>query len=239
MNVKRREDDGDPRPRHGHHRVAGPRWWAAAAAALSLMALYAASRRSTVGWSLDVRLQLRLLDSSPAVTDLARHLLALVNPITFLALTCGLTVVAWHRTGRRAGVDVVLGVGTALVLAESGKALLPTATHPQGGGLGLAGTFPSGHLAVTSGLVLAALAVLPAGRPRLAPWVGGAVVVMAAAVAVVVVGWHRPSDAVAGVLVAVLAHHGVRAAARHAHGPSTGPPTAPASVRSSQDVQAH
>ncbi len=208
-----------------------PSWWAGGAA-LALLVVYAGSRLTVIGWSSDVRLQLALVDVGPALTERARHLLDLVNPLTVAAATCGLTVAAWHRTGRRAGVDVVLGVVAALALAESGKALLPTTSHPRGGGLGLAGTFPSGHLAVTSALVLAALAL---GGPALVRWVAGPVVVLAAAVAVVVVGWHRPSDAVGGVLAAVLAHHGVRAVGHHA----AGPPTGSASVRSSEDVQAH
>ncbi len=229
--VKVRQPDAEPdlRPPRRRPSPRPGRW--AGGAALALLALYAGSRLTAVGWSFDVRLQLVLLHSAPAVTELARHLLALVNPLTVSAVTGGLAAATWRRAGRRAGVEVVLGAGVALALAESGKALLPTASHPQGGGLGLAGTFPSGHLAVTSALVLAALAV---ARPRLLAWVAGPLVVVVAAVAVVVVGWHRPSDAVGGVLAAVLAHHGVRAVGRD----TAVPPTGSAAVRSSEDVQA-
>jgi membrane-associated phospholipid phosphatase len=64
-----------------------------------------------------------------------------------------------------------------------------------------ANSLPSGHTTVAASIVCALiLAVGPAARPLVA--VIGAAYTAATGVAVVIVAWHRPSDALAGALVA-------------------------------------
>ncbi|MEO6090742.1 MAG: phosphatase PAP2 family protein [Umezawaea sp.] len=96
-----------------------------------------------------------------------------------------------------AAVVVVLGsVVAARVLKE-------VVVRPD---LGVSGSsthnsFPSGHVAVATALVLAFLLVLP----PVARWivlVPGVVLVMAIAAATMITGWHRLSDLVGGALVA-------------------------------------
>lgn len=93
---------------------------------------------------------------------------------------------------RRAAVAVavvVLSVGSAELL----KYALPTAG-------GRPPTFPSGHVAVAASLGLAlVLAAPPVLRPLAA--LGGAAYAAGIALAVVVLGWHEPSDAVGSFFV--------------------------------------
>jgi membrane-associated phospholipid phosphatase len=63
------------------------------------------------------------------------------------------------------------------------------------------GTFPSGHATVGMSLALASLLVAPPGWRSLVA-LGGTGYAAAVGGAVVVAGWHRPSEAVAGFLVA-------------------------------------
>lgn len=88
---------------------------------------------------------------------------------------------------RRAGVAValvVLSVGSAELL----KLGLPTPA-------GRAGMFPSGHVAIASSLGLALVLAAPDVLRPLAA-LGGAAYAAGIALAVVVLGWHQPSDAV-------------------------------------------
>lgn len=66
---------------------------------------------------------------------------------------------------------------------------------------GLYNTFPSGHTTIAAGASLALILVSsPAFRPILL-WLGTAFT-SAVACAVVIAGWHRPSDAIGGIAVA-------------------------------------
>ena len=61
--------------------------------------------------------------------------------------------------------------------------------------------FPSGHVTAVAALVLCTLLVVPRGWPRVVVAVVGAGLVLGIAGAVVILGWHYPSDALAGGLV--------------------------------------
>jgi membrane-associated phospholipid phosphatase len=93
---------------------------------------------------------------------------------------------------RRAGVAValvVLSVGSAELL----KLGLPTPA-------GRAGAFPSGHVTIAASLGLALVLVAPPVLRPLAA-LGGAAYAAGIALAVVVLGWHQPSDAVGAFFV--------------------------------------
>ncbi len=66
----------------------------------------------------------------------------------------------------------------------------------------LSGSFPSGHSAIATAL---ALALLTAMRPRLARHLASPIMLLAAVAsgATVLAGWHRPSDALGGMLLAL------------------------------------
>ncbi len=191
-------------------------------AALVLLTLYVAFGLTPVGSSLDQGLRAARDDSGTALVWLSQHLLDAVNALTVTTTTLVLTAVAWRRAGRASGGLTVLGIGSALGLAEAMKTLLPTWSHRPGDPWVVGGSFPSGHVAVTTALVLAALSV---AGPRLMKvlWLPAVVLPGVTAVATIAVGWHRPSDAIGGVLAAVVAHHGVRAlASRLARTPRCG-----------------
>ncbi len=179
-------------------------------AAIALLTLYLGFKLTPVGSSLDQSMRAARDDSGTVLLSLSRHLLGAINPLTVTTATMALTVLSWWRAGRTAGVEAMLGIGLALGLAESMKTLLPTLSHRPGGHLVVGGSFPSGHVAVTTALVLAVLSV---AGPRLMRvlWFPAVVLPAVAAAATIAVGWHRPSDAIGGVLTAVVAHHGVRA----------------------------
>lgn len=179
-------------------------------AVLALLTLYVGFSLTPVGSSLDQSMRAARDDSGTALVWLSNHLLDAIDALTVATATLGLTAVAWRRAGRVAGVETALGIGSALGLAEAMKTLLPTLSHGPDGHLVMGGSFPSGHVAVTTALVLATLAV---AGPRLMKvlWLPALVLPGLTAVATIAVGWHRPSDAMGGVLAAVAAHHGVRA----------------------------
>lgn len=204
-------------PDAARHHPASRHATRAARAALALLTLYVAFGLTPVGSALDQSMRAARDDSGTALVWLSHHLLDAINAPTVTMATLGLSVVAWRRAGRASGALTVLGIGSALGLSEAMKTLLPTLSHRPGGPLVVGGSFPSGHVAVTTALVLAALTV---AGPRLMKvlWLPAVVLPAVTAVATIAVGWHRPSDAIGGVLAAVVAHHGVRALAPRLRG---------------------
>lgn len=192
-------------PGAGHVRRA----WASASL---LMVLYAVFGLTHTGSSLDQSVRTARDDTATGLLWLAHHLLAAINPFTVAMATVVVTGLAWRRRGVRAGAETALGVVFALGLAESMKLWLPMLSHRPGAHLVLGGSFPSGHVAVTTALVLAFLSVLPPRRLRRFA-VPAVVMTAGTALSTIAMGWHRPSDAIGGLLVAVATHHGVRAVA--------------------------
>lgn len=149
-----------------------------------------------------------------------RHLLGasrlLLDAISVPLVAVALAALIWwgRRFGRlREGLLSTAAVAGAAVSAEALKVLLPAATR-DGSVVSLSGSgsFPSGHATIAAALALAFLAQSPApGRSR---WTGPAVAwTVVVAIATVTAGWHRPSDAVGGILLAVTWHRAVWAAA--------------------------
>lgn len=146
------------------------------------------------------------LDSGSGLIVMER--LAL-STITILTLSVGLLEVCWRtyrRQGRRPAVRIAGAVVGAVVSAELLKHFLPTAagTSPVGQ-IVAGGSFPSGHATIATGFALAVASTLD---PKLARRCWGPLVAWVSLVAAgtVAAGWHRPSDAVGGVLLAVIWH---------------------------------
>jgi membrane-associated phospholipid phosphatase len=119
--------------------------------------------------------------------------------IAFLAVLATLGL----RWGRRAHVIAALAtVGAAAVTTQLLKIVL---AHPRvqpilGGGISPV-SFPSGHATAAMSMAVALVLVVPR-RLRTAAVIGGAGYALAVSVAVIVLGWHYPSDVLAGLLVA-------------------------------------
>jgi len=146
------------------------------------------------------------LDSGTTLITIERLSLA---TISFATLAVGLVVLA-VVTVRRNGVGLA-GRLTAAVLgaaasAEVLKRILPFDPGTTSTGQAItSGSFPSGHSAIAASFALAVAATL---GPRLARLWWGPLVAWVSLVAAgtVAAGWHRPSDAVGGVLLAVVWH---------------------------------
>ncbi|MBM7489075.1 membrane-associated phospholipid phosphatase [Micromonospora luteifusca] len=133
----------------------------------------------------------------PAKTVLA----AFGSPMLLAALLGAVLVVGVLRRRLVAGVVGVGMVLCAVVVAGAVKSVLPrpdlqiesSTTH---------NSFPSGHVAVATALLLAFMLVLPGWARR---WlaVPGAAGVTVIASATMIAGWHRFSDALGGVLLGV------------------------------------
>lgn len=132
----------------------------------------------------------------------ARSVLATFGSPTLLAALLGaLLLVGVLRRRLVAGIVGVGMVLCAVVVAGAAKSALPrpdlqiesSTTH---------NSFPSGHVAAATALLLAFMLVLPGWARR---WLAlpGAAGVSVIAAATMIAGWHRFSDALGGVLLGV------------------------------------
>ncbi|MBN1174768.1 MAG: phosphatase PAP2 family protein [Micromonosporaceae bacterium] len=161
---------------------------------------------TTIGQCLDAMAYLEADAGSGRIRLVADGVLVVTSIESMLAATavlCGIAVI--RRGVWFAGVIAAL-IGGANVTTQALKMWLGrTDTVPDGLSTGLLAwrdfnSLPSGH-ATAAAAVAAGLVFVTPARLR---GVGGAVgcgYAAAAAVATVVVGWHRPSDAVASLLV--------------------------------------
>lgn len=123
--------------------------------------------------------------------------LDVLNTVSIPVILIGLLVAVVIALARRR-TDLALAaavvIGGANVTTQLGKALLPRRDF----GIGAENTLPSGHMTVTTSLVLALLLVLP--RLLRVPAVAlGTFAATTGGAAIVILRWHRPSDVVAAV----------------------------------------
>jgi membrane-associated phospholipid phosphatase len=137
-------------------------------------------------------------------------LLEVVSASTVLASTCVLGAAALALRGPAAAVATISSVGLTLAGSEVLKHVLVRPAWLDDA----ANSLPSGHVSAVAALAAAAWLVAPATlRPVLT--VLGTAAVAATATATLALGWHRPSDALASVVLAVgLAVATARAADR-------------------------
>ncbi|HEX6340346.1 phosphatase PAP2 family protein [Umezawaea sp.] len=121
-------------------------------------------------------------------------------------LVLGVVLLAAVLLGRRAWTSVA-AVGVVLGSVAAARVLKEVVVRPELGVVGSSAhnSFPSGHVAVATALVLAFVLVLP---PAVRWWalVPGVPVVVVVGASTMVTGWHRLSDLVGGVLVASALH---------------------------------
>ena len=131
--------------------------------------------------------------------------LHLINVVT-IALA-GVVIVAISAARHRLviGIAGVFAFGIAVVAAEMFKLILPRPEHqPElDEALGRVGidTYPSGHSTIITAGVIALLWAW--GTVNRAVWLLGAAVIVVVVSATVISGWHRPSDGIGGISLAV------------------------------------
>lgn len=139
----------------------------------------------------------------PAVDDVARFLLHLLEPVLFVLWGVALLAVALARERPRVALAVAAVMAFAPLTAER---LKPLAAHPHAHVdavvLGAA-SWPSGHSTAALALVLSAVLVAPPRWRPLVACVGGAYA-LGVAVSLLILAWHMPSDVIGGFLVATL-----------------------------------
>ncbi|MCX5065552.1 phosphatase PAP2 family protein [Micromonospora lupini] len=132
----------------------------------------------------------------------AETVLATFGSPTLLAVLLG-AVLAVGLLGRRLLAGVA-GVGTVLCAVATAGAVKSALPRPDFAieGSTSHNSFPSGHVAVATALVLAFLLVVPGWARR---WlvVPGAAGVSVIGAATMIAGWHRFSDVLGGVLLSV------------------------------------
>jgi membrane-associated phospholipid phosphatase len=119
-------------------------------------------------------------------------------------MVLGVLLLAAVLVSRRLWTSVA-AVGVVLGSVAAARVLKEVVVRPDLGVYGSSthNSFPSGHVAIATGLLLAFMLVLP---PKARWWffVPGAVGVVIIAAATMITGWHRLSDVIGGVLVATV-----------------------------------
>lgn len=168
--------------------------------------LYAAFSLTTSGARLDEMVRAARVEIDDPWRAGALQLLHLITPGTLAACAMLVSLAAWKTRGHMVALGLVGATSAAVGASQVLKFVLPNVTaHHHDLVLG-GGSFPSGHSTIAAALTLATLAVLPA-RARRALQVPAIALVGLFAISTVVAGWHRPSDAIAGILLALAAHH--------------------------------
>jgi len=174
----------------------------ACAAALGLLTALALGLEA--GRHIDVRLFLRVTeDPRSEGGGLPDAIAALGNPLPILGMLAAACGIAFLRRRPGDALAAVLAVAGANLTTQLLKALL---AHPRvkaaiGGNPFEPNTFPSGHTTAVASIAIAYAFVVPDALRKLALTLGAGVV-LAVGCSVVVIGWHYPSDVLAGILVA-------------------------------------
>ena len=124
------------------------------------------------------------------------------TPAVVLVTTAVSAVVAQRRRGAVAAAAVVTGVAAVALLARMLKATLPRDDQLAGTWVAVRNTYPSGHMAALAVVMLIAVAVSPPNRRSLVTALAAGSV-SALAVGLAASGWHRPSDLIGALGVAV------------------------------------
>jgi membrane-associated phospholipid phosphatase len=141
----------------------------------------------------------------PHLTPLISHIAHLADPAPYGLIGLALVIVALaRRRGRVALAIAVVLIGSVLTT----ELLKPLLSHPRpqewlGDGQIASAAWPSGHATAAMALALCAVLAVPA-RWRPAAAAAGGLFALAVAYAILVLGWHVPSDVIGGYLVAGL-----------------------------------
>ena len=186
---------------------AGPRTtWLHAARwpAAALVSTYLIFVVAPLGKQIDAMALAGRLDSGRGLLGLDHAILQLISAPTLALGLVGVALGAQLVGRRKVGIRLVIAVAGAVTTAELLKGVLPFSDSANQWKWG-AGGFPSGHVTIAAAFSLAALTLLPERRSHQAsgPLVAWAVLV---ATSTVSAGWHRPSEALGGAILALGWH---------------------------------
>ena len=186
----------DPTPRH---LLAG----AAACAVAFLVLLGLAYGSDWARWVDAVALQGFLGLQGPTTSPWAERAIRLGDPMPVALAACALASVALMRGRPRHALLVVVLVALTSVSSQVLKALLAYPRHGSAAGTTFIApeAFPSGHATAAMTLAIALVIVVPRALRPAAALVGAAVAI-GVSFSIVALGWHFPSDAVGGYLLA-------------------------------------
>lgn len=141
----------------------------------------------------------------PHLAPLISHVAHLADPAPYGLIGLALVLGALARGRGRVGLAIAVVLTGAVVTTETLKPLL---SHPRpqewmGEGQIAAASWPSGHATAAMALALCAVLAVP-GRWRPAAATAGGLFALAVSYAILVLGWHFPSDVIGGFLVAAL-----------------------------------
>ncbi len=172
--------------------------------ALAFVALLAVAYGSSQARWLDAAALQGFVElQGPAVESVSQRLVRFGDPVPFALIGSTLAAVALVRGRARMAVLVVALLGLTSISSQLLKALLayPRA-HGQIAEFHIEpAAFPSGHATAAMTLAIALVLVMPA-RLRPAAAVVGAALALGVSFSIVSLGWHLPSDAVGGFLLA-------------------------------------
>lgn len=169
------------------------------AAALLLAFWYFTFRTADSGrFNLSIIDWVAALPAHSELTALARGLTSLVTARICAAATAVLVIVCLYRRLPVLALAIVGIVGAANLTTEL---LKPVLSGPIPGGGPVILGFPSGHVTAVAALALCAVVAVRPGLLRALVGIVALALTVATAGAVVILGWHYPSDAVAGALV--------------------------------------
>jgi membrane-associated phospholipid phosphatase len=150
---------------------------------------------------LDTRLYFDL--STPNGSAIASTFAKLCNPVPYVYLAAVPVVIGLARRRPLLALGAIMITVGALVTSEVLKSKLG-ASHPTASGYGtyVRHSWPSGAVTAATAVACSLVLVVP---PRLRPYAAvlGAAFALAVAGSVVRLGWHYPSDAIGGVLIAL------------------------------------
>ncbi len=176
--------------------------------AIACALLFACVTVAAYGWSTGTRLDaaalVAVVDHAPReLSAAAATLVGIGDPLPVLLATGALACAALARGSLRDALLVLLLVAGAVLLGQLAKSVLAhPRPAPQSYGIVVQPrALPSGHATAAMALALAAVLVAPR-QLRIAAAAAGACLAAGVGVSTVVLGWHFPSDVVAGYLFA-------------------------------------
>lgn len=176
--------------------------------AIACALLFACVTVAAYGWSTGTRLDaaalVAVVDHAPReLSAAAATLVGIGDPLPVLLATGALVCAALARGSLRDALLVLLLVAGAVLLGQLAKSVLAhPRPAPQSYGIVVQPrALPSGHATAAMALALAAVLVAPR-QLRIAAAAAGACLAAGVGVSTVVLGWHFPSDVVAGYLFA-------------------------------------
>lgn len=141
----------------------------------------------------------------PHLAPLVSHVAHLADPAPYGLIGLALVFLALARGRARVALAIAVVLAGSVITTEMLKPLL---SHPRpqewmGDGQIAAASWPSGHATAAMALALCAVLAVPA-RWRPAAAAAGGLFALAVSYAILVLGWHFPSDVIGGFLVAGL-----------------------------------